>query len=146
MFTIKYSEMGSFQFQQALTKLVNAPISPAAAVIVSKLNKALKTARMQVAKEYLTDIRDVFATKDADGKIVEGEQGFEVEESKHADFKAATEAFGNRTIELTTSPLYFKYFEGAVKLSAEEIESINCLFTDTTDTGPATGPAMLRSV
>lgn len=148
-FTVKYSEMGTFQFQQALTKIVNAQVAPSTAILVSQLNKQMKKAREQIAKEYITEIRDVFSTKGADGKMVESENGFEVPEDKQEEFKTAQEAFGNRTYEFNASALFPRYFEGSVKFSAEEIEALSpILVADQIPQHSATGLPIpgLRSV
>jgi hypothetical protein len=68
----------------------------------------------------------IFYVKDAEGKMIENEQGFEVIEGKEAEFKAANEAFGEKTVEIPVSPITIAMLEG-VKLSAEEIEALGGL-------------------
>jgi hypothetical protein len=132
-FTIKYSEIGTFAFQQAMQKIVNTPVSVARGVHISQINKTLKKARGKIAEEYMKEVRDPFATKDAEGKLIETEHGFEVQEGKEAEHKAALEAFENRVIEVPVSPLTIGMLEG-VKLSAEEIEALGGLILTTPPT------------
>lgn len=137
MVTMKYSEISSFQFAQAVQKISSTPTHGQKASVIHKVTKALGIARETITKEYQKQIVDVYGKKDEDGKIVrpEGEpNGFEPVEDKEAEFLKAQEAFGENTAEMKCDPFTLQVLED-IKISAQDLEALKGLYIGNREEG-----------
>lgn len=132
MVKLKYSEISSFQFQQAVQKIAATPTHGQKASLIHKTTKAVGQARTQISKEFQDELVPEFAKKDAEGKIIrpEGEpNGFEPDETREAEFLKAQEAFGERWIELPKISPYTLDTLSDIKVSAQDLEALKGLYT-----------------
>lgn len=130
MVTMKYSEISSFQFAQAMQKISSTPTHGAKASAIHKIARALTRAREDISKEYQKQIVEVYGKRDADGKIVrpEGEpNGFEPMEEKQEEFLKTQEEFGANTADLKCDPLTLQMLED-IKISAQDLEALKGLY------------------
>lgn len=133
---IKYKDIKSFEFSQLAAKLANSPTINVRANHIRHIIKELNAAGDQISKEYKTDLIDVYAKKDEEGKIVRPEgdpNGFTPDETKMEEFLKAQETFGDREAEINWRPLTPDTLSD-IKLTAKELDLLGDLFTD--DNGP----------
>lgn len=130
MVRLKYSELSSFQFAQAVQKISQTPTHGQKASQIHKVTRALGVAREKVSKEYASKLIDVFAKKDETGKIIrpEGEpQGFTVPDEKQAEFDVAQNEFGTSWVELDCQPFTLELISD-MKVSAQDLEALRGLW------------------
>lgn len=130
MITMKYSELSSFQFAQAMQKISATPTHGEKASQIHRVAKALTKARDTISKEYQTQIVDVFGKRDAEGKIIrpDGEpNGFEPIEEKQDEFLKAQEDFGANVVEMKCEPFTIQTFSD-MKISAADLEALKSLY------------------
>lgn len=135
MVVLKYSEISSFQFAQAMQKITSTPTHGQVASQIHKVAKHLNRAREQISKAYQTEIIEKFGKRDEQGKLIrpEGEpNGFEPMEDKQEEFMAAQEAFGQNTIELNCQPFTIQLL-GDIKVSAHDLEALKDLYVGNRD-------------
>lgn len=136
---IKYKDVMSFEFNQAMQKIVNTPTEPAKAEQIRKIFKELKNVRDKIGKEYESDIMEKYAQKDEAGKIIRPKSeptGFLPVEGKDAEIKAANDTFGDREAAFTVSPLNLAILKD-IKLSGKELDALQDFYA-----GDATGPGV----
>lgn len=139
MVKLKYSELSSFGFAQAMQKITTTPTHGQKASVLHKLGKSLGFARERISKEYQAQLVETYGKRDDLGKIIrpEGEPlGFEPIEGKEEEFAKAQEAFGDNMIELDVRPLTLEILSD-MKISAQDLEALKGLYIGNTDeTGP----------
>lgn len=142
---LKHKTISGFNFQQTIQKFATAQMTPANAVKIRRIIRALESARTKIYAAYKTDVIEVFAKRDDKNDIVrpEGEpDGFVPIEGKEAEFKTAQDAFGERTVELDCSPFIPQMME-SMKISAGEIEALSEMWSDNdAPMGVETGPGV----
>lgn len=143
---MKYTQINSQMFQQALQKLAATPTNNANACRIRKVTRAISDAREQIKKEYLSDIRDQFAARDEKGDIIEADQWAPVE-GKEEELLAAQNAFGEREAELDCWPVTHETLVD-VRMSAQEIEAFKSLFDENAKApqGAGHGPGLPSNV
>lgn len=145
---MKYKDIKSFEFSQLAAKLANSPTINVRANHIRHIIKELNAAGDRISEEYKTDLIDVYAKKDEEGKIVRPEgdpNGFVPDDTKMEEFMKAQDAFGDREAEINWRPLTPDTLSD-IKLTAKELDLLGELFTD--DNGPgvpgATGLQLQR--
>lgn len=135
MIKLKYSEISSFAFAQAVQKISSTPTHGQKASLIHKVTKQLGFIRENISKEYQADIVQVYGKKDAEGKIIRpaGEpNGFEPVEETQEAFEKAQEAFGDRTAELNVNPMTLELLSD-MKVSAQDLEALRGLYAGNSD-------------
>lgn len=135
MVTLKYSEISSFQFAQAVQKISSTPTHGQVASQIHKVTRQLTKARDQISKEYQAEIVEKYGKRDDKGALIRPDgqpNGFEPMEEKEADFLAAQEAFGGKTVELNCQPFTVQLL-GDIKVSAQDLESLKALYAGNED-------------
>lgn len=144
---VKYNSFSNFEFLQAIQKIASTPTTAAKANTIRKITNALQEGRVKtVVEDYKKEIMEVFAKRNEAGEIVrpDGEpDGFEPIEGKEEECKAATEAFGEKFLEISAEKLTPATLS-EVKLSARELELLGDIFTDVENAGP--GVPNIRAV
>lgn len=138
MIQLKYNEISSFQFAQAMQKIASTPTHGAKASQIHKITKALSKVRDEIAKQYQAEIVDVYGKKDEAGKIVrpDGEpNGFEPIEEKQTEFLAAQEEFGKKTVDLPVQAFSLDTFAD-IKISAQDLEALKGLYAGNEEDKP----------
>lgn len=130
---IKYSEVSSFEFAQAMQKIASTPVDNKTACSIRRVAKAVTKVLDDIREEYKVKFIDVYGKKDAEGKIVPpadgNPTGFEVPDDKQDEFVKAQVDFGNTEATLPVGPLTQADLKD-IKLSARELDCLRDLFND----------------
>lgn len=130
---IKYSEISSFEFAQAMQKIASTPVDTKTACAIRRVAKKVEKALADIRDEYKVKFIDVWGKKDETGKIIPpadgNPSGFEVPDEKADEFIKAQEAFGKSEIELDVRPLTKDELKD-IRLSAKELDCLRDLFID----------------
>lgn len=148
MVTLKYSEVSSFPFAQAMQKISSTPTHGAKASQIHRVTKQLDRLRKQISKEYQEELVNVYGKKDEEGKLIrpEGEpNGFEPDETKQEEFVKAQEEFGNKTVELDV-PSFNLDVLADIKLSAQDLEALKGLYMGNYEAQEDGGPGVPKNV
>lgn len=123
MLKMKYSELTAFPFQMVMQKLNAAPTDGRTAYVIRRMAAAIKEIREKISAEYKKELMEVFAKRDAEGKIEGGEDGWEVPEEKREEFKKVQEAFTERVAEIDR-PKFTTHDIRDIKLTADELGAL----------------------
>lgn len=140
MVKLKYSELSSFGFAQAMQKIASTPTHGTKASQIHKISKQLTFARERISKEYQDQLVQTYGKKDENGKVIrpEGEpMGFEPIEEMAEEFATAQEKFGENVVELTVQPMSLDLLSD-IKVSAQDLEALRGLYVgnDGAEAGP----------
>ena len=128
---MKYVDVSSFEFAQAIQKIAQTPIDNFTACKIRRVTKALTKVREQISKHYQDSIVEKYAKRDDAGKIIRPKDqpnGFDLDQEK-AGFVEEQEAFGKTEVSLECSP-FTPIMLKDIKLSAYELEKLGPLFDD----------------
>jgi len=137
--TIKmtYAQLGNFGVAQTLQKIASTPTSNKNACHIHRITKEVQKAREMIVKEFQTEIVEKFGKRDAGGKIIrpaDQPKGYEPIEGKEAEMDEAFKAFDAKTITFNCRPLTPSVLAD-IKISAQEIDALGELFTETEGPG-----------
>lgn len=127
-FKLIYSDLSNFNFQKAMQKIENAPTDGFTAYRIKKILKELKKGRDRISAEYVTEIMEVFAKRDENGKY--DPDSFQPMEDKIEEFKTAQEDFGKRELHIEQNSLSIADIKD-IKISAAEMDALKGAFDDT---------------
>jgi hypothetical protein len=130
--TMKYSDISSFEFAQAIQKIAQTPVDTKTACAIHRVTKALNSVRLKISADYQDKIVLMYGKKDEKGDVIrplDNPNGFDVQEEKTEEFKKAQEDFGKTEAVLETKPLSMELLKD-IKLSARDLEVLNNLFSD----------------
>ena len=136
---LKYETIGSEAFAMLMQKISNTQTNNKAASHINHIIKEVERVREHIKDEYLKEIREGFAKRDADGKIdlidkdgnnhKDQPNWFDVEDAKMAELNKATEEFHQREAVINWRPLTPSTLED-VNLSAREINLLGDLYSE----------------
>lgn len=135
--TLKYVDISSFEFAQAIQKIAQTPLDNKTACAIRRVTKSLNKVRDEISAKYQSDIVEKFAKKDEAGQVIrpkENPAGFDVAEGMEDEFVKAQEMFGKNEAVLETKAMTPELLKD-IKLSARELEVLNNLFDDQEATG-----------
>src|SRR5882724_7195059 len=130
--TMKYVDISSFEFAQAVQKISQTPVDNKTACAIHRITKQLNVVREKISKDYQEKIVELFAKRDDKGEVVrpkDNPSGFDIDETKQEEFLKAQEAFGKTEAVLATKPFSPETLKD-IKLSARELEVLKELFDD----------------
>lgn len=133
---MKYQDIGNFEFQSLMEKLVSTPTSNKNACMIRHVYNEAKRARTQISEEYKRDIMEAFAERDENGEIKrpEGDPGgFMPDPKRLEEFKKSQDDFGLREFVFEWGPLRPSHISD-MKVSAKELNILGDLFNE--DEGP----------
>jgi hypothetical protein len=128
---VKYSVVGSFEFQNLMERLKREKVDNYSACQIHHILKEVQKGRDQITAEFKSEILEKFAKKDEAGKIISEspEQPYDVADENVEAYKEATEAFGKKDIEVNWTPLNHQHLT-KIQLSADDINLLGELFSE----------------
>ena len=129
-FTMKFKDIMSFDFEQALQKIQHTPTTNKNACAIHKVVQAMKKQREVIVNRYKAEFTDVYAQKDDKGEIIFQPNGAWLPaDDKAEEFKAKHDAFEAEEFTVQVRPLTPSVLVD-VKLSARDIEVLGALFSE----------------
>lgn len=130
MVTLKYSNLSTFQFAQAVQKIASNPTHGQKASQIHKVIKVLSRARDEMTKAYETQITEVYGKRDEAGKLIRPPNApneFEPIEEKIEELKNSQKNFFDTSVELDCSPFTLDLIAD-IKISAQDLEALSDLY------------------
>lgn len=128
---VTYKDFMSFDFNQAVQKIVTRPVQAKFTKIIRDWMKHVEKIRTQMNEEYDKVFLPKFAQKDEHGKYIKAEngQGWKSVEGKDEEILAEQEIFGKTEVVTPMEPLNLAYLGDDFKLSAREAMLLGELIT-----------------
>lgn len=148
---VKYKDLSTFEFNQALAKVANAQLPTAKALAVRKILKGIQEVREQMSKDYKQNILEKYAQKDEKDptKFAHPENdpnGFIFSEENQAVMMKENEAFGDTEVTVNAPFKLNETLLEGVKFSARELEMLNFIMSEEAGPGVPTDVPNLRRV
>lgn len=122
MIKIQYKKFMTFPFSNALQALTASKYDPKVSYQLGKVTDACMTIRRKLQEEY-KNIINTYATKDAEGKIVNTDpadpRSFEIEASKMDEYKKVEAEWGEQFVEIPRDAIPYSRL-GAVQFTPNE--------------------------
>jgi hypothetical protein len=129
---LKYSDAGSFEFVQLLTKLYRLPTNNKSSNLFRRIYNEMKKNQDAIIEEYKTTVLEIYAQRDEKGEIIRPDgdpNGFKPMEDKLDDFQKAQDEFGEKLVTFTWGPIRNSDLQD-IKLSGHEKDLLKDLYSD----------------